>query len=421
MVLVAEETHPDILMIAIDDLRPMLGCYGDARAITPNIDRLAGRSVLFERAYCQYAKCGPSRLSIMTGLRPDSVNVFNHRDQDVEAFRKSRPDATSMARWFKDHGYHTQGFGKIYHDGWDVAEDWSSPSMPGRDREMLEIVDQANLHGPTIIADRHECPVMQSPDVEDDHLFAGRMTNAVLEVMQADLKGKPKLLAVGYRRPHLPFVAPKKYYELHDPDESWLAPNPEPAVGSPVMAWFNSDGYGSAMKREGITLSEQPSREEAISLNGYEMRSYQGVIPQGPIPAHDQLELLQAYAACVSYVDTQIGRLLDALESSGKLNDTLIILWTDHGWHLGEQSAWSKMTTFEVATRVPFLISGPGIQPGRTQTLAELVDLYPTLCDLSGLPAPNHLEGESLAEALAEPSITLPSVALSQHVRFKER
>lgn len=417
----AKEVSHDILMIAIDDLRPMLGCYGDPRAKTPNIDRLAERSVVFERAYCQYAKCGPSRLSVMTGLRPDSINVFNHRDQEVQAFRKGSPDAISIARWFKNHGYQTQAFGKIYHDGWDVPGDWSTPSLPGRDKEMWEIFDEANPDGPTIIADRHQCPVLQNPNVDDEHFFAGRMTTEVLHAMQADASGKPKFLAVGYRRPHLPFVAPKKYFDLHEPDESWLAPNPKPAEGSPVMAWFNSDGYGTAMKRVGITLPEQPTREEAVSLNGYEMRSYLGAPNQGAISTAKQLELLQAYAACVSFVDTQIGRLLDALESSGTMENTLILLWSDHGWHLGEQSGWSKMTNFEVATRVPFMVAGPGIEPGRTRTLAELVDLYPTLCELAGIPAPKHLEGESLTGALAEPSKTFPAVALSQHARFNER
>ncbi|MFT5493554.1 MAG: iduronate 2-sulfatase, partial [Limisphaerales bacterium] len=136
--------RPDILMIAVDDLRPMLGCYGDPRAKTPNIDRLASRGVVFDRAYCQYAKCGASRLSLMTGLRPDAFGAFGHNNKVVEAFRKRRPDAVSMARWLKDQGYHTRGLGKIYHDGWDVESDWSEPPMPGREKEMLEIYDRSN-------------------------------------------------------------------------------------------------------------------------------------------------------------------------------------------------------------------------------------------------------------------------------------
>jgi iduronate 2-sulfatase len=417
----AAAKQPDILMIAIDDLRPMLGCYGDSRATTPNIDRLAAKSVVFDRAYCQYAKCGASRLSFMTGLRPDSIDVFNHGDEQVAAFRDRRPDAVSIARWLKDHGYHTRSFGKIDHDGWAITSDWSEPIFPGREQEMLEIFDETNPNGPTIIAERLNCPIMQSPDVEDDFFFAGRMTNQVLKTMTNRIDGKPQFLAVGFRRPHVPFVAPKRYFDLHQPDKSWLAKNPMPAIGSPVMAWFNSDGYVGSAKRIGLTMPDPPNRQEGIAWNGYEMRSYVGVPNHGTISTSLQLVLMQAYAACVSYIDAQIGRLLDALESSGRLDSTIIILMSDHGWHLGEQSAWSKMTNFEIATRVPLLITGPGISPGRTQTLSELVDLYPTLCDLAGIEAPKHLEGKTLVPILKKPSKTLRSVALSQHVRFRER
>jgi iduronate 2-sulfatase len=417
----AAARQPDILMIAIDDLRPMLGCYGDARAKTPNIDRLAARSVVFDRAYCQYAKCGPSRLSIMTGLRPDAINVFNHGDGEVAKFRNHRPDATSMARWLKDHGYHTQSFGKVDHDGWAIESDWSEPMYAGRDKEGLEMFDEKNPGGPSIIADRLECPVKQSPDVADDYFFAGRMTNQVLQTMATRENGKPLFLAVGFRKPHVPYIAPKRYFDLHQPDETWLAKNPMPATGSPVMAWFNSDGYVGSAKKIGLTMPDPPNREEGIAWNGYEMRSYVGVPNQGAIPTSLQLEILQAYTACVSYVDAQIGKLLNELEKTDRLKSTIIILWSDHGYHLGEQSAWSKMTNFEIATRVPLMIAAPGIKPGRTNTLSELVDLYPTLCDLAGIEAPKHLEGKTLVPVLKKPSQVVSSVALSQHVRFKER
>ena len=412
--------QPDILMIAIDDLRPMLGCYGDPRAITPNIDRLAAKSVVFDRAYCQYAKCGPSRLSIMTGLRPDSVGVFNHGDKNLSEFRNRRSDAISMARWLKDQGYHTRSFGKIDHDGWAIDSDWSEPVYAGREKEGLEIYDEANPGGPSVIADRLECPVMQSPDVPDDHFFAGRMTNQVIETMTNRVEGKPQFLAVGFRKPHVPFIAPNRYFDLHKPTESWLAKNPRPATGSPIMAWFNSDGYVGSAKRIGLTMPDPPNLLEGIAWNGYEMRSYVGVPNHGAISTPLQLELLQAYAACVSYVDAQVGRLVDELKRSDRLNKTIILLWSDHGYHLGEQSAWTKMTNFEIATRVPLMIAAPGIKPGRTQTLSELVDLYPTLCDLASIDAPSHLEGKTLVPVLKNPSKTFSSVALSQHVRFKE-
>ena len=417
----AQSARPDVLMIAVDDLRPRLGCYGAPYVQTPNIDRLARQGVVFERAYCQYAKCGTSRLSLMTGLRPNSIRVFSNRDKDVKAFRKRRPDAVSVARWFKAKGYHTQGLGKVYHDGWDLATDWSAPSFPGREQEMLEVFDESHPDGHSIIAERLACPVKQSPDVPDNYFFAGRMTDQALAILRDRGNAMPLFLAVGYRRPHLPFIAPKRYFDLYQPDDSWLARNPRPAVGSPIMAWFNSDGYVGSARRVGLTMPVQPTRDEAIEWNGYEMRSYLGVPNHGPITRNVQRELLQAYSACVSYVDAQIGRLLDELEHTKRRANTIVVLWSDHGWHLGEHSAWGKMTNFEIATRVPLIIAGPGISPGRTQTLAELVDLYPTLCEIAGIGIPPHLEGESLVPALREPSRNLASVALSQYARFREQ
>jgi iduronate 2-sulfatase len=415
--------RPDILMIAIDDLRPMLGCYGDPRAKTPNIDRLAKRGVLFERAYCQYAKCGVSRLSIMSGLRPDAIDAFaGHRRKYADAFRARRPDAIPMGQWFKQNGYHTRSLGKIYHDGWDLAANWSEPAFPGREAEMLEIHDESNPDGPTIIAERWDCPVMQSPDVPDEHFFAGRMTTEVLRILRERDGESPLFLAVGYRRPHLPFIAPKKYFDLHQPDESWLARNPEPPIGSPVMAWFNGSGYaGGARNHLGLRMPNPPSRAEAPHWNGYEMRSYRGAPSQGRIDSATQLKLIQAYAACVSYVDAQIGKLLVELEQSGRLENTVVVLWADHGWHLGEHSAWSKMTNFEIATRVPFIIAAPGVDSARTQNLAELVDLYPTLCELAGVKPPKHVEGESLVPVLKEPAKSITRQALSQHERHREK
>ncbi|MEM0895644.1 MAG: sulfatase [Verrucomicrobiota bacterium] len=406
---------PDVVMIAADDLRPMLSCYGDPRIKTPHIDRLAARSVLFERAYCQLAKCGPSRLSLMTGLRPTSIQVFGHSGKELAAFRKRRPDAVSMARWFKDRGYVTRSFGKIDHDGWQLASDWSAPPFAGREREMWEIHDTENPDGRSIIADRWSCPVSQHPDVVDTHFFTGRMTEEAIDVYQNRDDSKPVFLAVGYRRPHLPFTAPKRYHDLYSPDDSWLAENLEPPADSPPMAWVNSDGYLKGALRLGVKVAENPTHEDWQSWNGFEMRSYLGVPIQGPIETGLQLELLQSYAACVSYVDSQIGKLLDAIE----LEKTIIVFWSDHGWHLGEHSAWGKMTNFEVATRVPLLISAPGIAPGRTRSIAELVDLYPTLCDLTGVAAPAHLQGESLLEVLKQPQQVAETVALSEYPRFQ--
>ncbi|MEX2580096.1 MAG: sulfatase [Verrucomicrobiales bacterium] len=415
----AAEARPNILMIAIDDLRPMLGCYGDERAKTPNIDRLAEQGMLFERAYCNYAKCGPSRLSLMTGLRPEEIRVVGHGDKDVTAFRDRRADATTLARWFTDHGYETRSFGKIDHDGWQQEEDWSAPPSPGREREMWEIVDPDDPSGDTIVADRLACPVMQAYDVPDDHLFAGRMTSEVVDLLAEAGEEKPFFYAVGYRRPHLPFVAPKKYFDLHAPDESWLASNQAPPREAPPLAWFNSDGYVATADRLGHEMPVHPDREEARLWNGFELRSYLGAPVKGLVGEKTQLDLVHAYAACVSYVDAQVGRLLDGLEDRGLRDNTIVLLWSDHGWHLGEMSAWSKMTNYEIATRVPFIVSVPGKPTGRTRSFAELVDVYPTLCDLAGLERPEHLQGDVLTPVLDEGGNAVKDAVFHEHARYR--
>nr|WP_271957802.1 sulfatase [Rubripirellula sp.] len=416
---------PDIVMIAIDDLRPMLGCYGDRKIKSPNIDSLAKRGVVFERAYCQYAKCGTSRLSLMTGLRPDSIGIFSNKAADAAKFRANHPEIDSIARWLKKSGYHTQSFGKIYHDGWDNRNDWSTDSLPGRDHEMLEITDTENIKAPTIIAERLNCPVLQAPDVPDEHLFAGRMTSKVIDTLDHFENSKPLFLAVGFRRPHLPFVAPKTYFDRYQIDDSWLASNQRPNTTIPIMSWFNSDGYIGSARKVGLTMPLQPDYDQARDWNGYEMRSYQGVPNQGPIPHATQVNLIHAYAACISYVDAQIGRILEHLRHSPRFKNAIIVLWSDHGWHLGEHSAWGKMTNFEIATRVPLIISAPDFKPSRTDYIAELVDLYPTLCDLAEVQKPKHLEGNSLLKALqsedSSPQSAAPSMALSQYTRFRDR
>lgn len=413
--------RPDVLLIVVDDLRPMLGCYGDARARTPHVDRLAERSVIFEQAYCQYAKCGPSRLSFMSGLRPDSVGVTDHRDASAQAFRKRRADATMLPRWFREHGYASLGLGKVQHDGWDVASDWSAPTFPGREGEMLEVMDLDYPGKPSTIADRFNCPVLQAPDCADEDLFAGRMTTEAIRILGSRDPQQPLFLAMGYRRPHLPFVAPARYFALHQPKADWLTTQPGPPEGSPFIAWFNSDGYGGAAKRLGLVMPNPPTHEEAQDWNGYEMRSYMGVPNYGPIGAQTQLDLLQAYAACISYVDAQIGRLMDFLDRSPRGADTIVVLMADHGWHLGEHSAWGKMTNFEVATRVPLLVSIPGLPSRRMRTPVELVDVYPTLCEATGLPLPQYLEGESLLPLLRDGGEELQAVARSQYARYGER
>jgi arylsulfatase A-like enzyme len=247
------------------------------------------------------------------------------------------------------------------------------------------------------------------------------MTDNVLKTWNSDRSDQPKFYAVGYRRPHLPFVAPKKYYDMYRVDEAWLAGNPQPDESAPLMAWFNSDGYVGSARRVGLTMPARPTREQAVDWNGYELRSYNGVPNHGPIDRSLQVELIRAYAACVSYVDAQIGKLLNELDRQQRLDKTHIILCADHGWHLGEHSAWGKMTNYEIATRVPLIIAGPGIPTARTQSLSELVDLYPTICDLAAIDPPDHIQGQSLTGTLRDPPKVNQSHAVSQYSRFNDQ
>ena len=410
--------RPDVLMILVDDLRPMLGCYHHPWVQTPNIDRLAAQSVVFERAYCQYAKCGTSRLSFLTGLRPDSIGVFSNREKDAERFWQRESSPSSLSEWMKKHGYQARSFGKVDHDGWHVDNQWSKPPSPGRDGEMLEIINPDAPAEPTIIADRINCPIIQSPEVRDTHLYGGRMTQQVINLLSDQNQQQPLFLAVGYRRPHLPFIAPQRYFDSYRPDSSWLVANQAPPKNAPILSWFNSDGYGGTARRVGLTMPLPPTREQAVLWNGYELRSYVGAPNHGEIDVETRLKLLHAYAACVSYVDAQIGKLLRTLESSGRRDNTIVLLFSDHGWHLGEHSAWGKMTNYEIATQVPLLISAPGISAGRTRRIAELVDGYPTLCEIIGVPAPEHLEGQRLTATLRNPDKTVNDVAHSQYSRY---
>jgi len=419
----------NVLMIAVDDLRPMLGCYGDAYVQTPNIDRLATQGVVFERAYCQIAKCGPSRLSLLAGLRPDHTGVFDHRAADLQRFRRSHAEHVSLPGCFTNAGYYTQSFGKVAHDGWNVAADWSSPSMPGRDKEMMAVADldaiskvpfEDRADIPTVIRPRDDCPAIQAPDVPDDAMFAGQMTAAAITTLR-EVKDRSFFLAVGYRRPHLPFVAPKRDFDLYQPRAEWLPAHREPPRGAPIMGYFNSDAYVGFARRVGLTMPDPPmSREQAVEWAGFELRSYRGVPYHGPIPDELQLRLRQAYMACVSYVDRQIGRLLDELQRLQLDRSTVVVLWSDHGWHLGEHASWGKMTNFELDTRVPLLFSVPGVKPSRTRSIVELIDLYPTLCDLCGLDQPTGLDGRSLVPALTGSSGLAAKPAFSQFTRFRK-
>ncbi len=391
-----EKPRLNVLFVAVDDLRPELGCYGNALVKSPHIDRLAARGTVFNRAYCQQAVCSPSRSSLMTGRRPDSTKVY-----DLEThFRKALPDVVTLPQHFKAHGYHAQGFGKIYHGGYDDPPSWSVPHQtskkPGFGPEgqalLQRLRDEAKKAGKDLTqrANQPRGLPWEAPDVGDSELADGGTADLAIEALRA-LKDKPFFLAVGFLKPHLPFVAPKKYWDLYKESDFALPKNAAPPKDAPKYA---------------------PS-------NWGELRAYHGMPKSGPVTDEQARKLIHGYYACVSYMDAQLGRILDELERLGLREKTAVVLWGDHGWYLGEHGAWCKHTNYEYATRAPLLVSAPGQKAAgrRTDALVEFVDIYPSLAEICGLPAPEGSEGTSFAPLLDDPARTWKRAAFSQYPR----
>ncbi len=375
---------PNVLFIAVDDLRCGLGCYGDNFAITPNIDALGASGMVFNRAYCQQAVCNPSRASLMTGLRPNTTKVWDLSTH----FRKALPDVTTLPQHFKNHGYHTQSVGKIYHDpawaqdslSWSAPETMAVTTNPGK----YVLPHNRKTTGSWKAAASEQAPV------EDDAYIDGQVSRAAVDILK-EIKDKPFFLAVGFRRPHLPFSAPEKYWNLYDRASVPMPENANPPDGAPSIALHPS----------------------------VELRGYTDIPDEGPISDDKIRELRHGYYAATSYTDAQIGKVLNTLDSLGLRENTIIVLWSDHGFHLGEHGLWAKTTNFELDTRVPLIISYPGQKhKGKTtDAIVELVDLYPTLADLAHLPVPESLEGTSVKPVLEDPSARWEEAAFSQFPR----
>lgn len=397
----AAELPLNVLFIAVDDLRPELGCYG-APVKSPHIDRLAADGTLFTRAYCQVALCHPSRESLLSGRRPNTTRVYGFDTSTRDVI----PDVVMLPEHFKQQGYETRSFGKVFHK--DDARSWSLPAWKSdRDqyltpfgRQVLEWIreDYRRLTFTWELGDGHTKSKRmgglpwEAPDVEDSALREGHMTDEVLGVMD-EVKNRPFFLAVGYHKPHLPFVAPRRYFTLYDPSEIALAPNPFPPQDAPSFAVYNFN----------------------------DMRHYYGIPKIGPVLDDQARELKHAYYACVSYVDAQIGRLLAKLEELELRDRTVIVLWGDHGWQLGEHGIWDKHTNFETSTHAPLILCVPGQHAARCDALVEFIDLYPTLCDLCGLPPADGLEGRSLVPLVQDPQRPWKEAALSQFRRVIPR
>jgi iduronate 2-sulfatase len=384
--------QPNVLLLCVDDLKPALGCYGDTLAISPNIDRLAARGVRFDLAYCNQSVCAPSRNNLLLGTRSTSIGIYGLS----ENFRRAVPDAVTMTQHFMKHGYRAEAIGKILHTGHGNTDDDASWSVPTHKEKVVEYLDPKNsAHGQLTreeafftnqkLGEIKSLPrgaAIEAMDVPDNGYADGRIADeGIRRLRAAKERGTPFFLALGFVKPHLPFTAPKKYFDLHPPAKFALAPFQKDPEGAPAYA---SKVGGEIVNYDPLTVENL--REERT-----------------------QRELIQAYYACVSYMDAQLGRVLDELDRLGLAPNTLIVLWGDHGWHLGDHGYWTKHTNYEQANRIPLLIVAPGVAKAgaATKQLAETVDIFPTLAELAGLPAPKgpqRIDGVSLAPVLRDPA-----------------
>lgn len=375
---------PNILFIAVDDLRPEIFSFGRGHMVTPNIDRLAKSGVVFERAYCMVPTCGASRASLMTGIRPARNRFVTYTARaDKEA-----PKAITLNTHFKRNGYHTASLGKVFHSPADSAQGWSEePFRPSAPR----YAKAASMKNAKIKKGKKRGMPYEAGDVEDSFYGDGQTADrAVADLKRLAKREQPFFLAVGFTKPHLPFVAPQKYWDLYPAKTISLPDNYYPPKYAP---------------------------KEAIHSFG-ELRSYAGIPNKGPVSDEMALNMIRGYRACVSYTDRHIGLLLDTLDELGIRDETVIVLWGDHGWNLGEHTLWCKHCTFETSMNAPLLISAPtlaGSKSGKsTRSLAEFIDIYPTLCDLAGISLPAHLQGTSLLPILKSPRAEVKKAAIGR-------
>ncbi len=393
LVTASEAARPNVLFVVADDLNCAIGPYGDAVAVTPHLDRLASRSLVFRRAYCQQAVCNPSRSSFLTGLRPNTVRVVDLR----KSFRQTAPNGDTLVtlpQHFKHHGYFCQNIGKLFHNMGETQDrrSWSIDEVLFRGTHAADTV-YTNTPPELRKQQVKKAPVTEALDVPDTAYRDGQIANlaaAMLREHPAD--GQPFFLAVGFWRPHLPFVAPKKYWDLYDPER---IPLPSPA--------------------------DAPEDVPQIAMhNSREIRGYGGT-PQGrPLTTEEIRHFRHGYYASISFLDAQLGEILEALEEGGHASDTVVVFTSDHGFHIGEQSLWGKTSNFELDARVPLIIADPRRPAGHgrlTNALAELVDLYPTLAALAEIDGDldDRLEGDDLSAVLADPETSVKQAAFTQH------
>ena len=344
---------PNVLFVISDDLRDELGCYGNDHIHSPNMDRLASEGTLMRHAYCQYAICGASRASLFTGRYPDQTGVYGNDTR----FRELYPNLVSLPQHFTNHGYRTKGFGKLLHNAVFDPVSWNEP--------------RSKVLGPNYASPRYKRgwqgnktdprPVFESPDVPDAAYQDGKTAQAAVSTIDRFGKtGEPFFMMVGFYNPHSPFNAPKKYWDLYDPSKIELATN-----------------------------QYRPRGTHRVAVQGAPyLRSYSNVPDQGNLPDDLQRQMKHGYYACISYVDAQLGMLLDALQRNGLDENTIVVFTSDHGYQLGEHNLWCKHSNFEIATKVPMIIYDPRqkIKGNQKEEICELLDIVPTLTELCGLP-----------------------------------
>jgi len=387
----------NILFIAVDDLRPEINCFGKKKLHTPNMDKLASRGIAFSRAYCQIPVCMPSRASLMSGIRPDKRQLSRVPEICVNG-------EPSLPGYLKQAGYKTVSIGKVYHYNDDDEASWTrryTDTFYERDYtcdgycsgyQLEENKRKVRNYGKQFVDGKqgYEFPLIcESAEALESVYPDGMIADRAIEVLH-ELRGadEPFFLATGFYRPHLPWAVPKRYWDLYQRDEVDLAENP----------FFPSDGIGISDLCDFLHYGDEEINGTYSDIGRYTGDNF-------PVLCQEkQRECVHGYWASVSFTDAQIGKVLNELERLNMQDDTAIVLWGDNGWHLGEHKLWSKITSFEESTRIPMILSVPGVTKGEpTSAFAELVDIYPTLCELTGLNCPDHLEGLSLVPVLMDP------------------
>ena len=392
----------NVLLIIVDDLRPQLGAYGFDAMQTPNIDRLASEGLLFRRAYAQWPVCGPSRASLLSGLRPDTTGIYNNgRRLDT-----SDAEIVSLPSHFRRNGYRTLSVGKVYHARNDDLEAWSETPFnaapnddnwqgygsPETHELRLGLWEDALAEDPNALFHQFNAGAVERADLPDGEYRDGKIADMAVDVLRENA-GQPFFAAVGFVKPHLPFAAPSRYWDLYDRADLRPAADPARPEGTTEIPYIYS-----------------------------ELESYRGIGSDDELTEGQVLELIHGYYAAVSFVDAQVGKLLDELDRLGIRDNTIVAFVGDHGFHLGEQGIWAKHSLFELSSHTPLIVSVPGQETAGESTgaLVELIDIYPSLVELAGLDPSPRFDGESFAPLMEDPNTPFKDAALSQYRHFME-